>query len=65
MKAPETKSVRLDVETIRLVKVAAARGGESMQAWLHCAARERLEREGKSAVGDKRRVASVRFEEGR
>ncbi len=61
-KAPETKSVRLDVETIRLVKVAAARGGESMQAWLYAACRAKLEAEGKSRAGDLQRVASVTFE---
>lgn len=60
--AEATKGVRLAVETIRLVKVAAARAGESMQAWLDGAAREKLEREGKTAVADLKRVATVRFE---
>lgn len=57
-----TKSVRLDVETARLVKVAASRCGESMQAWLSRACRERLERDG-VPPGSRQRVVSAVFEE--
>jgi cell division protein YceG involved in septum cleavage len=54
--------IRLDRETVRAVKVAAAKSGETMKAWLRVASLQRLEREGRT-VGDTRRVASVTFKE--
>ena len=56
-----TKGIRVDAETARLVKIAAARNNESIAAWVYRACRERLEKEGKSAPGDRTRVASVEF----
>lgn len=61
--AETTKSVRMNVETIRLVKVASSAANESMQAWVDKACRMRLEAEGKTAVADRRRVSSVTFEQ--
>lgn len=58
----KTKAVRLPVETVRRVKLAAAAGGESMQAWLDGAVALRLERDRKLARGDRTRVATVVFE---
>ena len=58
----KTTTVRLDVETTRLVKIAAAKTRESMQAWLDRACRMRLEGE-KAKAGEMRRVASVTWEE--
>jgi len=60
--AETTTSIRVDAETARLVKVAAAKARESMQAWLSVACRQRLEREGGHAVADRQRVASVEWE---
>lgn len=58
----QTATVRLDAETVRLVKVASARSRESMQAWLDRACRMRLEGE-KTSAGDRKRVASVTWQE--
>ncbi len=57
-----TTTVRMDTETLRVVKVAAAKARESMQAWLDRACRMRLEGE-TAKVGEMRRVASVTWEE--
>lgn len=58
-----TKSVRMDAETLRRAKVASAKTGESLQAWVSGAVNMRLEREQESVRMGDRRVASVTFEE--
>ena len=59
----ETKSVRLDAETVRVAKVAAARVGEPMHVWFARAVALRLEKEKDSGVRSAKRVASVVFDE--